>query len=189
MVTFSRKQIENWNRDNKFCSATWQNNNEKLFTFNLALTLIAIWRLFMINIFSCNKTTGVLFLKNADKIFSVGYDHAKIRLWLILQTSWDWGLEIGLLKKQSLEFFYKKSFLKNSTKRTWKHMCQSLFFNKVAGWGLNSAKFLRTPFLQSTSRRLLLSLPVKTIITTYDFSTTLRPLAAIEARHLERDRS
>ena len=28
----------------------------------------------------CNKTTGVLSLKNADKIFSVGYDHAKIRL-------------------------------------------------------------------------------------------------------------
>ena len=48
----------------------------------------------------------------------------------------------------------KKGFLKNFIKFTEKHLCQSLFFNKVAGLG-HFAKFLRTPFLQNTSERLL----------------------------------
>ena len=57
------------------------------------------------------------------------------------------------------------------SKFTGKHVCQSLFFNKVAGlrhatllkkklWhrscSVNFAKLLRTPFLQNTSGRLLL---------------------------------
>ena len=55
----------------------------------------------------------------------------------------------------------RKGVLRNFTKFTGKHLCQSLFFNKVAGlrfapllrkrlWGrffpVNFAKFLRTPF-------------------------------------------
>ena len=63
--------------------------------------------------------------------------------------------------------------LRNFTKFTRKHLCHSLFFNKVAGlrpatllkkrlqyrcFPVNFVKFLRTPFLQKTSRRLLLSL-------------------------------
>ena len=39
--------------------------------------------------------------------------------------------------------FCKKGVLRNFAKFTGKHLCQSLFFNKVAGL----AKFLRTPFL------------------------------------------
>ena len=31
------------------------------------------------------------------------------------------------------EMFYKKGALRNFTKFTGKHLCQSLFFNKVAG--------------------------------------------------------
>ena len=65
----------------------------------------------------------------------------------------------------------KKGVLKNFTKFTGKHLCQSLFFNKVAGlrstsllkkrlwyrcFPVNFAKFLRTRFFQSTSGRLLL---------------------------------
>ena len=65
----------------------------------------------------------------------------------------------------------RKGVLGNFAKFTGKHLCQSLFFNKVAGLRLatllkkrlwhrcfpvNFAKFLRTPFLQNTSRRLLL---------------------------------
>ena len=65
----------------------------------------------------------------------------------------------------------KKDVLTNFTKFTGKHLCQSLFFNKVAGlrpafllkkrlwlrcFPMNSVKFLRTPFLQYTSGRLLL---------------------------------
>ena len=38
--------------------------------------------------------------------------------------------------------FRKKGVLKNFTKFTGKHLCQSLFFNKVAG----RPKLLRTPF-------------------------------------------
>ena len=57
--------------------------------------------------------------------------------------------------------------LKNFIKFTGKHLCQSLFFNKVAGFLLkkrlwhrcfpvNFAIFLITPFLHNTSGRLLL---------------------------------
>ena len=69
------------------------------------------------------------------------------------------------------EVFYKKGVLRNFTKFTGKHQCQGLFFNKVTGlrpatllkkrlWHrcflVNFVKFLRTPFLQNTSGRLLL---------------------------------
>ena len=61
--------------------------------------------------------------------------------------------------------------LRNFAKFTGKHLCQSLFDNKVAClssaillkkrlwhrcFPVNFAKFLRIPFLQNTSRRLLL---------------------------------
>ena len=67
----------------------------------------------------------------------------------------------------------KKGVLKNFTKFTGKHLCQSLFFNKVAGlrpaallkkrlwhrcFPVNFVKFLRTPFLQNTSGGLLMLL-------------------------------
>ena len=38
-----------------------------------------------------------------------------------------------LMQKQSPEVFRKKSVLRNFAKFTEKHLCQSLFFNKVAG--------------------------------------------------------
>ena len=65
----------------------------------------------------------------------------------------------------------KKGVLRNFAKFIGKHLCKSFFFNKVAGlrpatllkkrlWHrcflVNFAKFLRTPFLQNTSERLLL---------------------------------
>ena len=67
----------------------------------------------------------------------------------------------------------KKGVLRNFVKLTGKHLCQSLLFNKVADLRLatllkkrfwhrcfpvNFAKFLRTLFLQNTSRWLLLYL-------------------------------
>ena len=76
----------------------------------------------------------------------------------------------------------KKGVLSNFTKFTGKHMCQSLFFNKVAGlrhatllkkrfWPMcfpvNFVKFLRTLFLQNTSGRLLL------VISSYETSVGL----------------
>ena len=54
----------------------------------------------------------------------------------------------------------KKGVLRNFAKFTGKHLCQSLFFNKVAGLRpqppVNFAKFLRTPVLQNTFERLFL---------------------------------
>ena len=57
----------------------------------------------------------------------------------------------------------RKGVLGNFTKFIGKHLCQCLFFNKVAGFGhrcfpVNFVKYLRTPFLQNTSGRLLLPL-------------------------------
>ena len=60
------------------------------------------------------------------------------------------------------DVFCKKGVLRNFTKFTGKHLCQSLFFNKVAGlrpatllkkklwhrcFPVNFVKFLRTPFI------------------------------------------
>ena len=71
------------------------------------------------------------------------------------------------------EVFCKKLVLRNFTKFTGKHLYQSLFFNKVVSlrpatllkkklwhrcFPVNVAKFLRKPFLQNTSGRLLLLL-------------------------------
>ena len=72
----------------------------------------------------------------------------------------------NFLYRSSLsEVFCKKGVLRNFTKFTGKHMCQSLFFNKVAGlrpatllkkrlwhkcFPVNFVKFLRTPFFHRT---------------------------------------
>ena len=45
-----------------------------------------------------------------------------------------------MLQKQSPGVFYKKGVLKNFTKPSAKHLCQSLFFNKVAGLQVFSCK-------------------------------------------------
>ena len=82
---------------------------------------------------------------------------------------------IGNLQKKGRSshqsYFIKKGVLRNFKKFTGKHLCQSLFFNKVAGlkpetllkkrlwqqcFPMNFVKFLRTPFLRDTSRQLLL---------------------------------
>ena len=75
------------------------------------------------------------------------------------------------VQKQSPKVVFKKGALRNFEKFTGKHLCQSLFFNKVADlrsatllkkslwhrhFPMNFAKFLRRPFLQNTFGRLLL---------------------------------
>ena len=70
------------------------------------------------------------------------------------------------------EVFCKKGVLRNFAKFTGKHLCNSLFFNKVAGlrpatllrnrpwhkyFSVNLAKFLRTPFLTEHLPWLLFS--------------------------------
>ena len=60
----------------------------------------------------------------------------------------------------------RKGVIRNFAKFAGKHLCQSLFFNKVfllkkrlwhRCFPVNFTKFLRTPFLRNTSGRLLLS--------------------------------
>ena len=52
----------------------------------------------------------------------------------------------------------RKCALGNFAKYTGKHLCQSLFFERLwhRCFHVNFAKFLRTPFLQNTAGRLLL---------------------------------
>ena len=69
-----------------------------------------------------------------------------------------------MCKSSRPDVFCKKGVLKNFTKFAGKHLCQNLFFNKVAGlrpetcnfiekiirhrdFSVNFAKFLRTTFL------------------------------------------
>ena len=64
--------------------------------------------------------------------------------------------------KQPMEVFYKKGVLKNLPQFTRKRVvleCLSLFFDKVAEslTQVFSCGFLRTPFLQITSGRLILT--------------------------------
>ena len=80
------------------------------------------------------------------------------------------------IQKQPPEVFIKKGVLKNFAKFRGKHQCQSLFFNKAAGlrpatllkkrllhrcFTVNFAKCVRSPFLQNTSGRLLLTIPFR----------------------------
>ena len=76
-----------------------------------------------------------------------------------------------LFRSSRQEVFCKKGALRSFAKFTGKHVCQSLLFNIVASlrpatllkkrlwhrcFPVNFVKFLRTPFLQNTSGRLLL---------------------------------
>ena len=76
----------------------------------------------------------------------------------------------GKFKKQK-QVFFKKGVFRNFEKFTGKHLCQSLFFNKVVGlnpvtllkkrlWNrcflVYFARFLKTPFLKEHLRWLLL---------------------------------
>ena len=68
-----------------------------------------------------------------------------------------WGF--SLCRSSHQRCSVRKGVLRNFAKFTGTHLFQSLFFNKIAWhrcFPVNSTKFLRTPFLQNTSRRLLL---------------------------------
>ena len=67
--------------------------------------------------------------------------------------------------------FCKKGVLKNFTKFTGKHLCQSLFFNKVAGLGCN--------FIEKETLAQMLSCEVCVLFkNTYFYRTTLVAVSA-----------
>ena len=82
--------------------------------------------------------------------------------WIFLDT--DTICAVDIQQKQPPELFYVKSVLRNFTKFTGKHLCQSVFFNKVAGFTpvtlikkrfwhryflVNFVKLPRTPFYRT----------------------------------------
>ena len=69
-------------------------------------------------------------------------------------------INYSTFQRQPPEVFYKNGVLRNLTKFTGKHLCHSLFSNKVSllkkrlwhkCYPVNFAKFLRTRLLQNTS--------------------------------------
>ena len=85
---------------------------------------------------------------------------------------------ICISRSSRLEVFCTKGALRNCAKFTEKHLCQSLFFNKVAGlracnfikkktlaqcFPVNFAEFLRTPFITEHLRWLFLEIQIKSL--------------------------
>ena len=70
---------------------------------------------------------------------------------------------VQYVQKQPPEVFFKKGVLKNFANFTGKHLCWSLFFNKVARpqaptqmCSCEISKILRTPILKNICGRLLI---------------------------------
>ena len=89
---------------------------------------------------------------------------------LILSFFVDHYYKLRHYRSSRPKVFCKKGVLKNFPKFTGKHLCQNLFFNKVAGlrpasllkkrlwhwcFPVKFLKFLKKSFLQNTSGRLL----------------------------------
>ena len=85
---------------------------------------------------------------------------------------------ICISRSSRLEVFCTKGALRNCAKFTEKHLCQSLFFNKVAGlracnfikketlaqcFPVNFAEFLRTPFITEHLWWLFLEIQIKSL--------------------------
>ena len=94
----------------------------------------------------------------------------------IQRTVRRWGPATQYIRSSHRRRSIKKSVLKVFTKFTGKHLCQSLFFNKVADltpatllkkrlwhryFSVNFVKFLRTPFFIEHLRWLLLDATLK----------------------------
>ena len=96
-----------------------------------------------------------------------------------------------IAQKHFSEVFYKKGVLRYFAIFTGKHLCQSLFFNKIAGlrpatlltkkpwhrcFSVNFATFLRTPIFLEHLRWLLLIvvLPLFSDLYVYDDTSTTR---------------
>ena len=83
-------------------------------------------------------------------------DGVFLQRWLTYTSSKPFSRKAPSYKSSRLEVFCEKGVFKNFIKFIGKQLCQSLFFNKVAGlrqscFLINFTKFLRTPFLQNTS--------------------------------------
>ena len=85
-----------------------------------------------------------LYLFNAYEPFNFNFLLLVIEKTLVVTTNLSKPESARLLSSSRPEVFCKKSILKNFTKFTGKHLCQSLFVNKVAG--LRYAALLKQRF-------------------------------------------
>ena len=131
----------------------------------------------LICVFCCVYLTRKILVWNCSFVF---YKFLNTRSTMIKVPLFSFIYKINLnpFRSSRRRCSVKKGFLRNSSKFTTKHLCQSLFFDKVAAlrpatllkerfWHrcfvVNFEEFLRKPFLQNTSGRLLLS-PVYRIL-------------------------
>ena len=83
------------------------------------------------------------------------------------------------MQKQPSKGFFKESVMRNFAEFTRKHLCRNLFFDKVKlcrsstslktslqrrCFLVNFGKFVRTPFLQNTTGRLLLITAISIVV-------------------------
>ena len=108
-------------------------------------------------------------------------------------TSWrstEFLIHVYKIQKQPSEVVYKKGVLENFTKFIEKHLCQSVFFNKVVClrpatllqkrlwhgcFPVSFTKVQRRPFLQNTSGWLLLEIPIKDDSKKYAYKLLVTP--------------
>ena len=104
--------------------------------------------------------------------YSEPFQTSKMEFFVKIVTSKETNPLLRRFRSSHRRCSVKKGALKNFPKLTGKDLCQSLFFNKVAGlWPVTLLRketlaqaflcefceVLRTPFLHNTSRRLLLT--------------------------------
>ena len=127
-------------------------------------------------VFNClknleQKMNDLYMLANSKTEMQIKGDRQLINVTFSLEVLTSKFDELEKDRSRRWRCFVKKGVLKNFAKFTGKHLCQSLFFNKVAGnacnfikkedlaqvfFPVNFSKFSRTLFLQNTSGRLLL---------------------------------
>ena len=104
--------------------------------------------------------SGCITITSSEDVLKVclyNFFQRKVLLLIIYLFKRDSSKSTIFRSSQPPEVFNKKDVLRNFVKFTRKHLCQSLFFKTLAQvFFVNFAKFLRTPFLQNTSVRLLL---------------------------------
>ena len=112
-------------------------------------------------------------------------------IYSICVVTWVW---VYIYRYSRPEPFCKKAALRNFTKFTGKHLCQSLFFNKVAGlrpatlskkrlwrrcFPVNFVKFVRPSFFTEHLRWLLLYIYVTSCLL-YSFIMTMFNLFSLD---------
>ena len=104
-------------------------HNSKEFIFNILLRLCCkLWTLKLPSCFRwfcCGSHLIIWCVCELRFTFLPDYLYMYFRFW-----------RAHFFRSSRPEVFCKKGVLRNFAKFTGKHLCQSLFFNKVAGWDL-----------------------------------------------------